>query len=140
MARPDTARRVHAAVLALAERGGPDALTMEGIAAEAGVGKQTLYRSWPSVPAVVFDALAAESAAHGAEPEGGSVVQMLQDAITEISTEPRATLLRGQTPHPPAGTGHQPHGCRWLPRPAHISRAAARADLLPVVHGAAAIR
>jgi len=94
MARPDTARRVHAAVLALAERGGPDALTMEGIAAEAGVGKQTLYRSWPSVPAVVFDALAAESAAHGAEPEGGSVVQMLQDAITEISTEPRATLLR----------------------------------------------
>lgn len=94
MARPETARRVHAAVLALAERGGPDALTMEGIAAEAGVGKQTLYRSWPSVAAVVFDALAAESAAHGAAQEGGSVMQMLQDTITEISSEPRATLLR----------------------------------------------
>ena len=36
MARPATAARVLSAVLRLAERGGPNALTMEGVAAEAG--------------------------------------------------------------------------------------------------------
>ena len=57
MARPTTAARVFAAVLHLADRGGPSALTMEGIATEAGVGKQTLYRTWPSIHALLFDAL-----------------------------------------------------------------------------------
>jgi len=35
---------------------------MEGIAARAGVSKQTLYRTWPSTRAVLFDALLARSA------------------------------------------------------------------------------
>lgn len=94
MARPTTVKRVHAAVMELAERGGPGALTMEGIAAEAGVGKQTLYRSWPSVHAVLFDALAGESAVAEASLGAVTVVDMLQAAIDEISTEPRASLLR----------------------------------------------
>lgn len=94
MARPETVKRVHAAVMALADRGGPGALTMEGIAAEAGVGKQTLYRSWPSVHAVLFDALASESAALDAAPEDVTVTEMLRAAIDEISTEPRSSLLR----------------------------------------------
>lgn len=94
MARPRTVARVHTAVLGLAERGGPNALTMEGIAAEAGVAKQTLYRSWPSVHAILFDALASESSAPGVKLVGGTVVDLLRAATEEIATEPRATLLR----------------------------------------------
>lgn len=94
MARPRTIERVHVAVMGLAVRGGPGALTMEGIAAEAGVGKQTLYRTWPSVQAVLFDALAGESAAADGSPGDVTVVEVLRAAIHEISTEPRSSLLR----------------------------------------------
>lgn len=94
MARPTTAARVFAAVLHLAEHGGPSALTMEGIAAEAGVGKQTLYRTWPSIHALLFDALAAESAA--AEPlvSHPDLFEALKATSTELVSEPRASLLR----------------------------------------------
>lgn len=94
MARPETVKRVYAAVMDLAERGGPGALTMEGIAAEAGVGKQTLYRGWPSIHAILFDALAGESAALDATPDDVTVTEVLRAAIDEISTEPRSSLLR----------------------------------------------
>ena len=67
---------------------------MEGIAAQAGVGKQTLYRSWPSVHAILFDALVAESADADESFDGASVVEVLQATIDEITTEPRGTLLR----------------------------------------------
>lgn len=57
--RSESARRavLRAAVQLLAARG-YRALTMEGIAASAGVGKQTVYRWWPSKAAVVLTALA----------------------------------------------------------------------------------
>lgn len=94
MARSSTVSRVHQAVLDLAGREGPGALTMEGIAAEASAGKQTLYRTWPSVTAIVFDALAQENAAPSIADEATSIESVLRDAIAEISTEPRSTLLR----------------------------------------------
>lgn len=94
MARPTTVARVLAAVLDLAERRGPGALTMEGIATEAGVGKQTLYRTWPSVHAILFDALVAESANADPPDSHASMVEVLQATIAELSSEPRASLLR----------------------------------------------
>ncbi|MCX5212553.1 TetR/AcrR family transcriptional regulator [Kitasatospora sp. NBC_00240] len=72
---PDPARRsersrkaVLAAAAELVTELGYAKVSIEAIAARAGVGKQTIYRWWPSKGAVVFDAfLAAE------EDEGGSL-------------------------------------------------------------------
>jgi AcrR family transcriptional regulator len=57
--------RSHEAIIAatqelLVERGYPE-LTIEGIAARAGVGKQTIYRWWPSKAALVLEAYLAGS-------------------------------------------------------------------------------
>lgn len=57
--RSEAARRaiLGAAVTELQERGYA-ALTMQGIASRAGVGKQTVYRWWPSKADVVLEAVA----------------------------------------------------------------------------------
>jgi AcrR family transcriptional regulator len=49
------------AALALATETGYAGLTIEGIAARAGVGKQTIYRWWPSKADVLLEAGAAEA-------------------------------------------------------------------------------
>ncbi len=57
-ARSQAARTaILAATSTLIERFGYDRVTMEGIASEAGVGKQTIYRWWPSKSAVVAECL-----------------------------------------------------------------------------------
>jgi AcrR family transcriptional regulator len=48
------------AALELADETGFDALSVEGVAARAGVGKTTIYRRWANVWAVVMDAVLAE--------------------------------------------------------------------------------
>ena len=60
---PATQEAILAASLRLTGRVGYARLTMEGIAAEAGVGKQTLYRWWPSRAAVVLEAFARDASA-----------------------------------------------------------------------------
>ncbi len=58
--RPRSARARRAiltAALSLVKQEGFSALTIEGIAREAGVGKPTIYRWWPSKAAIVFEAL-----------------------------------------------------------------------------------
>lgn len=108
MARERTRDRVHAAALALAQEGadGPAAarLTMEGIAKRAGASKQTLYRSWPSPGAILFDALLAETTDDRgavAIPSTGDLASDLADLATgmarELSDPARGPLLRALT-------------------------------------------
>lgn len=65
---PDSSRRsersrraIFDAALALVGEVGYDKLTIEGIASRAGVGKQTIYRWWPSKAAVLLDAFTADA-------------------------------------------------------------------------------
>ncbi|EFG06580.1 TetR family transcriptional regulator [Streptomyces clavuligerus] len=79
---PDSRRRsersrraIHEAALALVTEIGYGRTTIEGIASRAGVGKQTIYRWWPSKAAVLMEAFldlaeqTAEGVPEGAEPE-----------------------------------------------------------------------
>jgi AcrR family transcriptional regulator len=53
---PRTRAAILAAARALLERGGLTAVTIEAIAAKAGVSRPTIYRYWPNAPAVAMAA------------------------------------------------------------------------------------
>jgi AcrR family transcriptional regulator len=53
---PGTRKRVLSAAAELLDEGGLTAVTMEAIAARAGVGKPTIYRDWPNAQAVAMSA------------------------------------------------------------------------------------
>ncbi|MFJ4919422.1 TetR/AcrR family transcriptional regulator [Streptomyces sp. NPDC088725] len=89
---PDTARRsdrsrraIHAAALALVSEVGYGRTTIEGIAARAGVGKQTIYRWWPSKGAVLLEAFLAlgDQAAQGEYeiPDTGDLTADLKNVL-----------------------------------------------------------
>lgn len=72
--RSDRSRRaIHDAALALVGEVGYRRTTIEGIAARAGVGKQTIYRWWPSKAAVLMEAFLdlASRTAEEAAPQPG---------------------------------------------------------------------
>lgn len=64
---------LHAADDLLVERGF-GGVTIEGIAARAGVAKQTIYRWWPSKVDILLDTLSEDSARQLAIPESGPAV------------------------------------------------------------------
>ncbi len=63
-------------------------LTIEGIAARAGVGKQTIYRWWPSKGVVLFDAFLALSE----NPEGEVALPDTGDLDADLKLVLRATV------------------------------------------------
>ncbi|QHC60414.1 TetR/AcrR family transcriptional regulator [Rathayibacter sp. VKM Ac-2760] len=104
MASTRTRTRVHDAVLALVADVGFTGLTMEGIAGRAGVGKQTLYRTWPSTAAIVFDALLARSETPEgvvAVPDSGDLrsdlLLLVQETVAELTAPGTEPLLRAVT-------------------------------------------
>ncbi|MFD0200480.1 MULTISPECIES: TetR/AcrR family transcriptional regulator [Saccharothrix] len=70
-------------------------LTIEAIAARAGVGKQTIYRWWPSKGAVVFDSLLALSE----RPDGGGIeLPDTGDVEADLKAVLRATAAEFSDP------------------------------------------
>jgi AcrR family transcriptional regulator len=56
-------------------------MTVDDIAARAGVGKQTIYRRWPSKAAVVLEALTARTSIEVPAPDTGSVLRDVQSFL-----------------------------------------------------------
>lgn len=83
------------ATLTLLERHGVNELTIEGIASEAGVGKATIYRWWPSRIAVVLEAL--EALPELEAPDLGSFTAdlraLLDNLRTLLTTTPLGKVL-----------------------------------------------
>ncbi|MER6912317.1 TetR/AcrR family transcriptional regulator [Streptomyces sp. NPDC000594] len=90
------------AALELVRETGHTRLTIEGIAARARVGKQTIYRWWPSKGAVLHEALVELDAAdgHGAGdlPDSGDLradlKSALRSAVAELTDPRRSEALR----------------------------------------------
>ena len=82
-------RAILKAALDLVEEAGYASLSIEGIAARAGVGKQTIYRWWRSKGAVLLDALMALS-----EDREGEVVALPDsgDLAADLKLVLRATV------------------------------------------------
>lgn len=66
-------RRILDATVKLLQRYGYGGLTIEGVAAEARVGRPTIYRRWPSKPALVVAALVASNQIALPDPDTGSL-------------------------------------------------------------------
>lgn len=95
--QPDPARRnarsraaILAASLRLVGEVGYARLTIEAIAARAGVGKQTIYRWWPSKAAVLLDAFtdgAGEEGPEAAVPDTGDLAADLRAVLRATADE-----------------------------------------------------
>ena len=86
------------ASLDILEREGYHALTIEAIAAKAGVGKQTIYRWWPSKAAVVLEAFTAQAATDIPLPNFHSLradVQALLETAFQLLNTQTGQIVRG---------------------------------------------
>lgn len=96
--RDERARRsVLDAVREQLKHGSLCGMTMEGIARQAGVGKQTLYRWWPSVAEVALEALIEEAGEQCPLPETGSMRGDLKAFLSgtfQVITQRTGSLLR----------------------------------------------
>jgi len=66
-------RAIEASALDLLVADGFDGMTIEGVAARAGVGKATIYRRWPTKGQLVLDAVVHRCAEHIISPDTGSL-------------------------------------------------------------------
>jgi AcrR family transcriptional regulator len=106
---------LHAADDLLVDRGF-GGVTIEGIAARAGVAKQTIYRWWPSKTDILLDTLIDDASDQLAIPDTGSAVEdarrYLRGLATFLSKQPAGKVLLaliGEAQHDPemARTFHQ---------------------------------
>jgi AcrR family transcriptional regulator len=91
-------REILDAALSIFAEGGYSNLTIEGVAARAGVAKTTIYRWWPSKPALVV-AVAEDLAETVRTPDTGELrgdlVALLRDVIKVYTTTVAGRLIPG---------------------------------------------
>jgi AcrR family transcriptional regulator len=97
------------ATLDLAREAGYAKLSIEGVAARAGVGKHTVYRRWPSKGLLFLDALLSLNEPVLEYPDTGDIVadlrQQTHAAVDLLGTPPWGPLyqaLLGEAQHDPA--------------------------------------
>ena len=82
----------------LLRREGPDGLTIDAIAAAAGVGRQTIYRWWPAKGAVVAEAMARRARATVPVRDSGSftadLVAFIRDSFAGLEDPGTLRVLR----------------------------------------------
>ncbi|WP_030173368.1 TetR/AcrR family transcriptional regulator [Spirillospora albida] len=143
----ESASAVIQAALDLCQEVGYRKLSIEGIAARAGVGKNTIYRWWPSKAAVLLDGLLSTMTMDASFPDTGDV---RADLKTQMAAGIRTLGGPGLLPHYRALIGeaqHDPelHQALWDRFVSKLSAAAAarielaqkqgqiRADVDPVL-------
>jgi AcrR family transcriptional regulator len=135
--RPHTGRRrndaareaILDAAFRLLSEPGSEPLTIDAIAAAAGVGRQTIYRWWPSKGAVVADALVRHARVVVPERDTGTftgdLAAFLVDTFAGLEYESYADRLRQIV----AEAQHDEHVARVLTDFTAVRRAALRALL-----------
>src|ERR671934_2916213 len=78
----ESRQAILAAAAELTSEVGFAGLTIEGIAARSGTGKQTIYRWWPSKADVLLEALAEKADLHIPIPDEGSYAADLHGFLT----------------------------------------------------------
>src|SRR5918912_156025 len=92
---------IRAAILRLLAEVGYSALTMDAVAAEAGVGKATIYRRWRTKHDLVVDTLSDTNRAIAIPPDTGSVesdVRALMDLVVTTVQSPAGAAIRSLLP------------------------------------------
>jgi len=93
----DAQQRILDATIDLLGSRGAGQLRMDEIAAGAGVGKQTIYRWWPSKHAVVIDALLQRSTKETPFPDTGDARRDLRShmrGVVRVFSSPTGALIR----------------------------------------------
>lgn len=92
----ETRRLVHAATVALIAEGGVRAATVERIAERSGVARSTLYRRWPTVGALYYDAFASLARRSALPVRGRTSTELkryLQDYADRLNDDVYCSVL-----------------------------------------------
>ena len=135
--RPHTGRRrndaakdaILDATFRLLSDPGTEGLTIDAIAAEAGVGRQTIYRWWPAKGAVVADALARHAQAVVPERHTGSFTGDLEAFLADSFAGLQDASFAGRLRQIVSAAQHDEHVARVLADFTAARRAALRAIL-----------
>ncbi|MGY1771523.1 TetR/AcrR family transcriptional regulator [Blastococcus sp. SYSU D00813] len=134
---------IREAILRLLGDVGYGALTMDAVAAEAGVGKATIYRRWRTKQDLVVDTVSVMNQSLASPVDTGSLegdVRAIVHRLVDVINGPVGTAIRSLLPamqHQPALTEAFAHGPlqAWRDSYARMwAQAEARGELLPGVN------